>query len=60
MTADALKRLLDQRVQRDPSSVITQEVVAAWTAEFGAQWFVQEPVGWLGLAPTSGVAFVVR
>ena len=29
-------------------------------AEFGAQWFVQEPVGWLGLAPTSGVAFVVR
>ena len=38
MTNDALKQLLEQRVQRDPSSVVTEEVVAAWTAEFGAQW----------------------
>ena len=38
MTNDALKHLLDQRVQRDPSLVVTQEVVAAWTAEFGANW----------------------
>lgn len=28
--------------------------------EIGAQWFIQDPVGWLGLAPTSGVAFVPR
>ncbi len=38
MTNDALKQLLEQRVQRDPSSVVTQEVVAVWTAEFGEQW----------------------
>ncbi len=38
MTNDALKHLLDQRVQRDPSLVVTQEVVTAWTAEFGAHW----------------------
>lgn len=38
MTNDALKQLLDQRVQRDPSLVVTQEVVATWTAEFGAHW----------------------
>lgn len=38
MTNDALKQLLEQRVQRDSSSVVTQEVVATWTAEFGAHW----------------------
>lgn len=38
MMNDALKQLLEQRVQRDPSSVVTQEVVAVWTAEFGEQW----------------------
>ena len=38
MTSGALKQLLDQRVQRDPASVVTQEVVATWTTEFGAHW----------------------
>lgn len=38
MTNDALKQLLDQRVQREPSLVVTQEVVATWTAEFGEHW----------------------
>lgn len=38
MTSDALKQLLDQRVQRDLSSVVTQEVVSVWIAEFGAHW----------------------
>ena len=38
MTNDALKQLLDQRVQRDPSLVVTQEVVSVWIAEFGAHW----------------------
>ncbi|MBM4062770.1 MAG: hypothetical protein FJ265_16995 [Planctomycetes bacterium] len=28
--------------------------------EIGAQWFIQEPIGWFGLVPTSGVAFVLR
>ena len=38
MTNDALKQLLEQRVQRDPSLVVTQEVVSVWIAEFGAHW----------------------
>jgi len=38
MTSGALKQLLDQRVQRDPSLVVTQEVVSVWIAEFGAHW----------------------
>ncbi|MBM4063737.1 MAG: hypothetical protein FJ265_21955 [Planctomycetes bacterium] len=28
--------------------------------EIGAQWFIQEPIGWFGLVPTSAVAFVLR
>jgi hypothetical protein len=38
MVDDALGQLLEQRVQRDRTSVVTPEVVSAWTAEFGAHW----------------------
>ncbi len=38
MTDDALGQLLERRVTRDPSSVVTQDVVDAWTAVFGTEW----------------------
>jgi len=38
MTDDALRQLLERRVTRDPSSVVTQEVVDAWTSVFGTDW----------------------
>ncbi|MEJ6511566.1 MAG: hypothetical protein QNL59_06370 [Actinomycetota bacterium] len=38
MTDDALGRLLERRVARDPSSVVTQDVVDVWTSVFGTEW----------------------
>jgi hypothetical protein len=38
MTDDALGQLLERRVARDPSSVVTQDVVDAWTSAFGTDW----------------------
>lgn len=38
MTDDALGQLLKRRVARDPSSVVTQDVVDLWTSVFGTDW----------------------
>ncbi|MTA43382.1 MAG: hypothetical protein F2567_10160, partial [Actinobacteria bacterium] len=38
MTDDALGQLLERRVARDPSSVVTQDVVDMWISAFGTDW----------------------
>jgi len=38
MTDDALGQLLERRVARDPSSIVTQDVVDMWTSVFGTDW----------------------
>jgi hypothetical protein len=38
MSDDALTQLLEQRVRRDPSSVVTHDVVSTWMATFGREW----------------------
>ena len=38
MSDDALEQLLERSVRRDPSSVVTHDVVATWCAVFGGDW----------------------
>lgn len=38
MSDDALKQVLERTVRRDPSAVVSREVVGTWSAVFGGDW----------------------